>query len=306
MFAVGISLLHIPWPAVKPASPYHGRFAPTPSGALHFGSVIAALGSYLQARASNGLWSVRIDDLDKRREAAGAADVIRRDLEHLGLQPDQAIVYQSERLADYQAALARLQTAGYIFACGCTRREAVGIYPGTCRNGLPPGRKARSLRLRVPARRIHFRDALQGVQDIDLTTQVGDFVVHRADGVIAYHLATVVDDAAADISEVVRGADLLAATAPQILLQELLELPTPAYLHLPVAQDQQGRKISKQNHARPIADQPAAQVLVAALAFLGQQPPAQLEQAATTTVLDWAVEHWQPARIPAYNPQRCR
>lgn len=299
-------LLHILWPAVKPASPYHGRFAPTPSGPLHFGSVIAALGSYLQARARQGYWSVRIEDLDRHREAVGAADAIRRDLEHLGLQPDQAIVYQSQRLADYQAALARLQADGHIFACGCTRREVADLYAGTCRDGLPPGRKARSLRLRVPARCIQFRDALQGPQEINLVSQVGDFLVHRADGVIAYHLATVVDDAAAGISEIVRGADLLAATAPQILLQELLELPTPEYLHLPVVHDQQGRKISKQNHARPIADQPAAEVLVLALDFLGQQPPAQLKQAATVTILDWAVEHWQPARVPAHNPQRFR
>lgn len=286
--------------AAEPSTftPYHGRFAPTPSGPLHFGSLIAALGSYLQARARGGSWSVRIDDLDQEREQPGAAEAIVRDLERLGLVSDYPITYQSRRLDDYEAALTKLHAAGQLFDCGCSRRESGDVYPGTCRGGLPPGRRPRSLRVRVPERGIHFKDRLCGPQSVDLRKQTGDFIVRRADRVVAYHLALVVDDAEAGITEVVRGADLLAATAPQILLQQLLALPTPEYMHLPVACDAHGQKISKQNHARPIGDQPVAEVLYQALTFLGQQPVPALLQASTQTILAWGIEHWDVNRIP--------
>lgn len=284
--------------------PYRGRFAPTPSGPLHLGSIIAALGSYLQARSNNGIWTVRIEDLDRQRNRPGAADSILADLERLGLVWDEPPVYQSQRYEDYTASLERLQSDGLIFGCGCSRREIPAIYPGTCRQGLPPGREARSLRLRVPERVIQFNDRVQGKQSVDLQKQIGDFVLRRADDVIAYHLAVVVDDAAAGITEIVRGADLLESTAPQILLQELLALPTPQYLHLPIAYDRYGQKISKQNHAAAIAVQPAAAVLCQALAFLGHAPEKNFTKASATEVLDWAVNHWQPQDIPTVNLQR--
>lgn len=279
-------------------SPYHGRFAPTPSGPLHFGSVVAALGSYLQARRHGGRWSLRIEDLDQPRVSHGAADSILRDLERLGLLWDGEPVYQSQRLPHYEAALERLSQRGLTFACGCSRREVRGIYPGTCRNNLPAGRTPRSLRLRAPVNIIRFDDQLQGPQHIDLQTVIGDVILRRADGVFAYHLAVVTDDAEGGINEIVRGADLLDSTAPQIALQRLLELPTPRYLHLPVALDRYGRKISKQNHAPPIGQQAPAGVLFEALRFLAQSPEAGLSRATVDELLAWAQEHWEVDKIP--------
>lgn len=278
---------------------YHGRFAPTPSGPLHFGSVVAALGSYLQARQQGGRWTIRIEDLDRPRMQAGADSRILHDLERLGLEWDGTPIYQSQRLSRYFDMLAELTRRGQTFACGCTRRETAGIYPGTCRDGLPDGRKARSLRLRVPPRTIVFDDALQGRQNVDLSSTTGDFVLRRADGIIAYHLASVVDDGDDGVTEIVRGADLLDACAPQILLQQLLGYPTPRYMHLPVVYDSQGRKVSKQNHAPPITDQSPARVLLDALAFLGQQPEPALGRAATAEILDWARANWRPQRTGA-------
>lgn len=284
-------------------TPYRGRFAPTPSGPLHFGSVIAALGSYLEARCRRGQWLVRIDDLDQARMQPGAADSILQDLERLGLEWDNEPVYQSRRLESYQPALQRLQDAGHTFDCGCSRRETRGLYPGTCRYGLANGRRARSIRLRVPDKHIEFTDRLYGPQSVDLARQVGDFVIRRADRIIAYHLAVVVDDADSGITGIVRGADLLDSTAPQILLQQLLAYPTPVYLHLPVALDANSRKISKQNNAAAIAEQPPAQVLWQALDFLGQDPEPQLAHATAQDVLAWAVRHWDIVKIPLANRQ---
>ncbi|MDZ7735998.1 MAG: tRNA glutamyl-Q(34) synthetase GluQRS [Gammaproteobacteria bacterium] len=284
-------------------TPYRGRFAPTPSGPLHFGSVIAALGSYLEARSRHGEWLVRIEDLDQPRMRRGAADSILRDLERLGLEWDNEPVYQSRRLESYQQALQRLQDGGHTFDCGCTRREVKGIYAGTCRNGLAGGRQARSVRLRVPDRHIEFTDRLQGPQSVDLFRQVGDFIIRRADHIIAYHLAVVIDDADTGITDIVRGADLLDSTAPQILLQQLLDYPTPEYLHLPVALGMDGRKISKQNHAAAIADQPPAQVLWQALNFLGQEPDPRLAQGTTGDILTWAGRYWNVTKIPLANRQ---
>lgn len=281
-------------------SPYRGRFAPTPSGPLHFGSVIAALGSYLQARSHNGLWLLRLEDLDRPRVRPGASDAILRDLERLGLHWDGEPEYQSRHGERYHQALGTLEQAGHTYFCGCSRREVKGLYSGTCREGLPGGREPRSIRLRVPDKNIVFYDRLQGQQVFNLQACTGDFILQRADHIIAYHLAVVVDDAESHMTEIVRGADLLEATAPQILLQQYLNYPAPAYLHLPVVYDRHGRKFSKQNHADPVAAEPAGQVLCKALKFLGQQPVRDLEKAAVADILDWAIAHWNVDAIPRH------
>ena len=276
-----------------------GRFAPSPTGPLHFGSLVAAFGSLLSARRHGGRWFVRIDDLDTPRNAPGAVDSILRDLDRLAMHWDGEVVHQSARSEAYAEALDGLAHRRWTFECGCSRRDLVdGIYPGTCREGLPPGRPARSVRIRVGAERIDFHDAVQGPTTQNLETEVGDFVVLRADGVAAYHLAVVVDDAELRVSEVVRGCDLLESTPRQILLQRALGLPTPEYAHLPVAVGADRRKLSKQNLARPIASDPPGAILVDALEFLGQRPPRDLERAPAGEVVDWGIECWDRARIP--------
>ena len=269
-----------------------------PSGPLHFGSIIAALGSYLQARSQQGSWLVRIEDLDHPLVKPEAADSILRDLDRLGLHWDESPVYQSQRIDRYEAVLAALETAGHTFPCGGSRTERKGIYHDTSRGGLQAGRQPRSIRFRTPDGELRFNDGLYGTQTAELRRDVGDFVVRRADGIVAYQLAVVVDDADAGITEIVRGVDLIDTTMAQILLQQQLQLPTPDYLHLPLAVDANQRKISKQHHAPAIADQPAGEVLWQALAFLGQSPADELRQAGAGELLTWAITHWDPNRIP--------
>jgi glutamyl-Q tRNA(Asp) synthetase len=292
-----------------PMRRYRGRFAPSPTGPLHFGSLVAAVGSWADARAHGGEWLVRMEDLDPPREAPGSAAAILESLESLGFAWDGPVVYQSARAEAYRAALERLQRQGVLFACGCTRREIADsgvaaldgslVYPGTCRGGLPPGRPARATRVRVNAETVEFDDGLQGRVRQDLGRDVGDFVLVRADGPFAYQLAVVVDDAAQGITDVVRGADLLDSTPRQIFLQRRLGLSTPRYLHLPVATDARGEKLSKQTLAAPVdAARPGA-ALSAALRFLGQSPPAALAAAPARAVLEWAAAHWDRARVPA-------
>ncbi|HKB72871.1 MAG TPA: tRNA glutamyl-Q(34) synthetase GluQRS, partial [Burkholderiales bacterium] len=222
---------------------YRGRFAPSPTGPLHFGSLVAAVGSYLEARWNRGRWLVRMEDLDRPREARGASKAILSMLEAYGFEWDGKVVFQSRRDAAYGAALKRLEHVRAVFPCTCTRREisdsAVApasepISPGTCRKGLSPGRSARAMRVRVDNTVIAFEDLLQGRIEQNLAREVGDFVVRRADGLFAYQLAVVVDDFEQNITDVVRGADLLASTPRQILLQRLLGHPVPRYMHLPV------------------------------------------------------------------------
>ena len=292
------------------AKAYRGRFAPSPTGPLHFGSLAAALGSCLEARRAGGEWLLRIEDVDEPRTVPGAADEILRTLERLGFAWDGEVAYQSRRKPHYMAAFERLRIAGAVFACACTRREvadsALGAdgtprYPGTCRHGLPPGRQGRAWRLRVESGEICFEDALQGRICQDLAAEVGDFIVLRADGYFAYQLAVVADDAEQGVTHVVRGADLLESTPRQICLQRHLGLPRPAYLHLPAAVNADGEKLSKQTRARPVdADRPQ-EVLAAALGFLGQRPPADLAQAGLDYVWDWAIMHWDRCLLP-----RCR
>jgi glutamyl-Q tRNA(Asp) synthetase len=294
-------------PATPTASaPYVGRFAPSPTGALHFGSLVAALGSYLDARAHGGRWLLRIEDVDTPRSVPGAADAIIATLARLGFEWDGGIVRQSERTPAYEAALARLQAAGLAYPCACTRRELAGEslardgsrrYPGTCRDGLPPGREGRAWRVRAEGT-IRFRDLVQGEQRIDLAADAGDYVVRRADGLFAYQLAVVVDDAEAGVSHVVRGADLLDATARQIHLHGLLGSPIPVHAHLPLATNAAGEKLSKQTRARAIDEHPPQAALLAALRFLGHNPPDALAGAALAELWDWARAHWSLAAVP--------
>ena len=276
-----------------------GRFAPSPTGPLHFGSLVAALGSLLDARRRGGRWLVRIEDLDTPRNAAGAEDSILRDLERFAMHWDGEVVRQSGRAELYAQALDMLASRGWTFECGCSRRDlAGGIYPGTCRDGLPAGRTARSARFRVPAGDVEFHDAIQGIATQRVQSEVGDFVVSRADGIVAYHLAVVVDDAEQRVSEVVRGCDLLDSTPRQILIQRALGLVVPEYVHLPVAVDADRSKLSKQSRARPVAAEPPGVALADALEFLGQRPPSELARAPAHEIVAWGIEHWDRARVP--------
>ncbi|VAW82470.1 Glutamyl-Q tRNA(Asp) synthetase [hydrothermal vent metagenome] len=280
------------------SSPYVGRFAPSPTGPLHFGSLVAALGSYLDARAQGGRWLVRMEDLDPPREMPGAADDILHTLDVFALRHDCDVMYQSQRHEAYQAALEQLIEQCVAYPCACTRREIRetgkpgGIYPGTCRSGLPPGHKARSVRLRVGDSTTRFTDRLQGPVHENLGEQVGDFILRRADGLYAYQLAVVIDDAAQGITHVVRGADLLDSTCRQILLQQRLGLPTPDYLHLPVAVKPDGAKLSKQTFAAPLDRHQPTPQLARALRFLGHPVPAAREQQSPASFLQWAVDIW--------------
>lgn len=326
------------------SSHYRGRFAPSPTGPLHFGSLVAALGSYLEAKHHHGAWLVRMEDLDTPRCIPGAADDILRTLEVYGLLWDGAMIYQSQRTSAYEEALHQLKNIGAVYPCCCTRKKIADsglpgiegpVYPGTCRHGIPAGREARTWRVHTniklpPHYRekagmggtsayktstltlhegrsdvahflndgyVAFDDALQGRISQNLESDSGDFVVQRADGLFAYQLAVVVDDAMQGITHIVRGADLLLSTPRQIYLQKLLGLPTPNYMHLPVVLNADGEKLSKQTLAPPLNKNKVTETLYDALIFLRQQPPKALLSYAPQEILDWAVAHWRTARI---------
>lgn len=284
---------------------YRGRFAPSPTGPLHFGSLVAALGSFLEARTRGGEWLVRLEDLDPPREQAGAADSILQTLDRLGLHWDGPVLYQSSRSDAYQAAVDSMLASGDAFWCACSRSEIADsgvtglegpVYPGTCRGGLGD-RAGRTVRARVNQAPVGFNDGLQGSCVQQLEQEIGDFVIRRADGLFAYQLAVVVDDAHQGITHVVRGADLLLSTPRQIHLQQRLGLPTPIYTHLPVVVDAHGEKLSKQTGATAVDDCHPGKSLFDALIFLRQSPPESLQHATPKQVLDWALTHWNVARM---------
>ncbi|MEW6168368.1 MAG: tRNA glutamyl-Q(34) synthetase GluQRS [Pseudomonadota bacterium] len=295
---------------VTPSAPqngYRGRFAPTPSGPLHLGSLLTALASWLDARTRNGQWLLRIDDLDVERTVPGAADHLRRQLEAHGLYWDGRPRYQSRHLDEYREALERLRRAGLLYACRCTRaqlkrsaHEGVDgpVYPGRCRAlALPePGH---ALRLRAGCGAIGFGDRWQGRQSRDLDSDIGDFVVWRRDGAAAYQLACAVDEAALGITDIVRGADLLGSTFRQLRVMDLLGLRRPIYAHLPVLCGADGRKLSKQNRAAPLDERNAGANLQRCLRWLGQELPAAAHSVPPHELLHWALRHWMPERVPA-------
>lgn len=279
---------------------YRGRFAPSPTGPLHIGSIVAALASYLDARAAHGTWLVRMEDLDPPREQAGAADDILRTLDTLGLHWDEDITYQSTRLDAYQAALQELKRQDLIFSCQCSRQDLGGsqIYPGTCRNRNSHNPSvAAALRCRVPDQEFGFEDRLQGYFSQELTQEVGDFILLRKEGYFAYQLAVVVDDGWQNITDVVRGMDLLDSTPRQLYLQQKLRLAHPRYAHIPVIINALGQKLGKQQYAAAVDAKHPGRTLLAALSYLQQEIPPGMEHETTNTMLRWAIDHWKPASL---------
>ncbi|WP_371187152.1 tRNA glutamyl-Q(34) synthetase GluQRS [Thalassotalea maritima] len=283
----------------RPRSPYRGRFAPSPSGLLHFGSLVAALGSYLQAKSLQGTWLVRIEDIDKPREMPGADKHILNTLEAYGLHWDESVLYQSQQHALYDRVLAELKQQQLSYFCQCSRaqiKKQGGIYQGHCRHlDLPAKNSAMRLVNQHPIE--SFIDGLQGHVTVQSNLSHEDFIIHRRDGLYAYQLAVVIDDIYQGISEVVRGCDLLEPTARQLTLFKTLNCPAPAYVHLPLAVTEQGYKLSKQNAAPAIDNDCPQPALVAALEFLGQQPDPQLEQASVDDIIAWGIEHWQLDKV---------
>lgn len=272
---------------------YIGRFAPSPSGPLNFGYLVAALASYLDARAHGGNWLLRMEDLDPAREPPEAASQILRALELFGLHWDGPVLYQSQRLDAYTDAFDTLRARGLVYACDCSRQQIQaigGVYDNRCRSRTPPLREG-SWRLQVDGI-IGFADLIQGEQSQNLLLECGDFTLLRKDGLFAYQLAVVVDDGYQRITDIVRGWDLLESTPRQIYLQQLLGLPTPQYAHIPVAVNDEGQKLSKQHFAAPLPVDRPARELTRALAFLGQKPEAGLQDASASEVLTWATQRW--------------
>ena len=298
------------------AMPYIGRFAPSPTGSLHFGSLVAAIASYCDAKANHGQWIVRMEDLDKPREVAGAADNILQQLEHFGFEWVQPIIVQSQRAEHYENALDSLKNKQLVYPCTCTRKEiadsstTIGvdgiIYPKTCLLHETKPNKTAAWRVKTNNSTIQFFDAIQGEISHILSNQVGDFILKRADGLFAYQLAVVVDDAAQGVTHIVRGADLLDSTPRQIYLQQLLAYATPHYVHVPVASNLAGEKLSKQALAKPIDINLSSQsssimikaLIFEALSFLGQNPPLAIKNTSLNACWQWAITHWSLANIP--------
>lgn len=285
---------------------YVGRFAPSPTGPLHFGSLLAAVASWLEARRHGGRWLLRIDDIDPPRERPGAARRILEALERYGFEWDGPVVYQSRSATSHRAALKRLRAAGQAYPCGCSRRELLDapagplgrIYPGTCRRGSNASEFA--IRVRTDNAQTGFVDRLQGAQNQRLESDSGDFVVWRRDGLIAYQLAVVVDDYEQGITDVVRGIDLMDSTPRQIWLQRLLDYPTPSYAHIPVATNAAGIKLSKNTGAPAVSMEAVESTLISALRALRQSPPDTLAKAGIRDIWDWSFAHWDLHRLDGY------
>jgi len=289
-------------------APYRGRFAPSPTGPLHLGSLLAAAGSFLEARARGGQWLVRIEDIDPPREPPGAADAILRALEAFDLHWDGELLFQSTRHEAYDAALEQLLSEGRVFPCSCSRRDIAEtnaangragsrVYPGTCRPGPSSRRRAKVLRARTDNTRVGIDDRLQGRFEQALETEIGDFVVRRRDGLIAYQLAVVVDDAWQGITDVVRGIDLLDSTPRQVWLQQGLGMPTPGYMHLPVIVTEGGEKLSKQTGAPAVDPSRAGELAWQVLRLLSQDPPEALRGARPAELWAWAIPRWSPQQL---------
>jgi glutamyl-Q tRNA(Asp) synthetase len=277
--------------------PYIGRFAPSPTGPLHFGSLYTALASFLQARSQQGLWLLRIDDLDTPRNINGSADNILKTLDVFGLQWDGSVVYQSQSLDVYNEILDQLVKDKLIYPCTCSRKTLTAIYSGMCRDKQTLPHSPYSLRIKTDNRIISFDDELQGLISHNLAKQHGDFILKRKDQIIAYQFAVVVDDDRQHINHVVRGYDLLDSTPRQMYLQQILGLVTPEYMHVPVIVDEQGYKLSKQTRATAVNIKKPHAVIFELLTLLKQNPPSELRHAPATELLSWAIQHWNPGML---------
>ncbi len=290
------------------SSQYVGRFAPSPTGPLHFGSLVAAVASYLDAKKNKGKWLVRMEDLDKPREVKGMADDILRTLEAFSFEWNDAIIYQSQRTDLYQEAFNQLNNQHLIYPCTCTRKEIADsstllgidgvIYPRTCLTQPLKHNTAVAWRIKTDGKKVSFMDAIQGLNQQNINQDVGDFILKRVDGLFAYQLAVVVDDAAQNITHIVRGADLLDSTPRQIYLQQQLGLSTPHYAHVPIATNNHGEKLSKQTLAPALDKNTANLRLWQALYFLRQNPPVELQKSDLNLLWDWAQLHWSNDHVP--------
>lgn len=302
-------------PAGKPQPrSYRGRFAPSPTGPLHLGSLVAAVASYLRARKAGGEWLLRIEDLDRPRVVPGAVDSILSSLEAHGLAWDGPVRIQSQHVDEYLATADQLERNGLAYRCSCTRQEirrrskrgiAGPVYPGTCRRGAKPNRRT-AIRLRTRSMRLEFVDLYEGRLTCNPHRDLGDFIIRRRDGLVAYVMACVLDDAAANITEVVRGSDILGFTPAQVWLQSLLELPTPAYAHIPVVRTANGSKLSKQTGAPALDDAQASANLLAAFAFLGCDADPSMAGAAVSEIWNWALDRRIEILPSLHSPRKTR
>lgn len=283
-------------------STYVGRYAPSPSGTLHFGSLVAAVASYLDARVNNGVWLLRMDDLDQPRVVANAADDILKTLDQFGFEWDGDVIYQSTRTSAYIAAFEALSKQNLVYPCACTRKEIADsaiqgidgfVYPGSCRNGVTLNKDHYAWRIKTENQTISFCDLIQGHLSHNIKSDIGDFVLKRADGYFTYQLTTIVDDRFQGVTHIVRGADLLDSTSRQIFLQNQLEFPQPIYAHIPVATNANGEKLSKQTLATSLNPQEKSKLLWQSLDFLGQRPPELLNRESVSQIWQWAKSNWK-------------
>lgn len=285
------------------STPYIGRFAPSPSGPLHFGSLVAAVGSYLQAKSQHGMWQVRIEDIDPPREVDGASEDILKTLLAYGLQWDGPVIYQSQQSANYETVLTSLINQNLCYACCCTRKmikQQGGLYLGTCRDLNNPliDNALRINLLSISHKPTYFEDQLQGNINVAPSEVEDDFIIKRKDGLYAYNLAVVVDDIEQGITEIVRGSDLISTTGKQLCLYQLLGANQPNYVHLPVAVSSPGLKLSKQNHATAVDTLNPTPILKKVLAFLGHPVPKDIPQQSCPEILFWAIQHWSLDKVP--------
>lgn len=290
----------------QPTNTYKGRFAPSPTGELHFGSLIAALGSYLQAKSQHGQWLVRIEDVDQTRTVPSSDQHILATLDDFGFEWDGDVVYQSQRTALYESYLEQLSSKGLVYPCDCSRSKlkstninpsSPNVYPGYCRTKTEPVTTPNALRCITNAENITFQDRVQGQYNANLKNECGDFIIRRRDGFIAYHLAVVIDDAEQGITDIVRGADLLSSTPAHIYLQQQLGLPHPEYAHLPIAMHDNGQKLSKSHQDLPVHQQSPTDILCSALIFLNQSPPDDLHVSSLEEFWKWAISNWDINKV---------